>query len=284
MPPLISVIIPVYNRPNPVIRAIESVLDQTFRDFELIVVDDGSTDRTVETMREYEDRIALVQRPHLGVSAARNAGLKRASGSLIAFLDSDDYWLPDKLAVQEEFFRENPQALICQTEEIWIRNGKRVNSRNRHKKPSGEAFVRSLELCLISPSTVMMRRELFELFGTFDEKLPACEDYDLWLRVTAKVPVFLIDRPLTVKNGGHADQLSRTTMGLDQYRVRALEKILESGILTPRQSVAAREMLCKKAEVFAQGCIKRGKIDQGRRFQELAEKYKMTNGDVVHDG
>ncbi|MFH1136654.1 MAG: glycosyltransferase [Pseudomonadota bacterium] len=284
MNPLISVVIPVYNRPEPAARAVESVLAQTHGDFELIVVDDGSTDGTWEVLRSFGDRIKALRRPRRGVSAARNAGLAASTGSLIAFLDSDDYWAPEKLSAQELFFRENPQALICQTEEIWIRDGRRVNPKKRHGKPSGQVFYRSLELCLISPSAVMMRRELFDLVGTFDETLPACEDYDLWLRVSARTPVFLIDRPLVFKTGGHADQLSRTTVGLDQYRVRALEKILESGILTPRQRAAAGGALFKKALVFAQGCLKRGRLEESRRFLDLAEKYRVIDGEGPGEG
>ena len=224
--PRVSVIIPTYNRAGPVVRAVDSVLAQTFSDFELIVVDDGSTDNTAEALATCQGRLTLICRPHGGVSAARNSGLAAARGELIALLDSDDYWRPEKLAAQVRFFDEHPEAVICQTEETWVRRGRRVNSGLRHQKPSGEAFFRSLELCLISPSAVMMRKSLLEEVGVFDESLPACEDYDLWLRVTARYPVHLIEEPLMVKTGGHEDQLSVTTVGLDQYRVKALQKVM----------------------------------------------------------
>ncbi len=273
--PFISVIIPTYNRAELVLRAVDSVLAQTFEDFELIVVDDGSTDDTVSALKPYKDRLRLIVQSHAGVSAARNHGLSIAQSELIAFLDSDDYWLPEKLDVQARFFSKNPKALICQTEETWFRHGRRVNPGTKHRKPSGEAFYRSLELCLISPSSVMMRRKLFETVGTFDENLPACEDYDLWLRVTARYPVHLLKEPLVVKNGGHEDQLSRTTMGLDQYRVKALLKILESGTLDPEQTRAARAELVRKAEVFGQGCLKRGKSDEADWYLALVRQYDV---------
>lgn len=273
--PSISVIIPTYNRAQLVVRAVDSVLAQTCEDFELIVIDDGSTDDTAAVLEPYRDRLCLIAQNHAGVSAARNHGLSLAKGELIAFLDSDDYWLSEKLAVQSRFFSKNPKALICQTEETWFRHGRRVNPGIKHRKPSGEAFYRSLALCLISPSAVMMRRELFEIVGIFDESLPACEDYELWLRVTARFPVHLLNRPLVVKHGGHEDQLSRTTMGLDQYRVKALIKILESGILDPEQTRAARAELVRKAGVFGQGRLKRGKSEEADWYLALARQYEV---------
>ena len=248
----------------------ESVLAQTFEDFELIVVDDGSTDQTGEALAPFASRIKLITINHSGVSAARNAGLARARGRLIAFLDSDDYWLPAKLETEVRFFEKYPEAQICQTEEIWIRNGRRVNPRKKHRKPTGDIFIPSLRLCLVSPSAVMIRRELLGQVGLFDETLPACEDYDLWLRISASHPVHLIDEPLVVKTGGHQDQLSRTTIGLDQYRIRAILKILESGILNREQVLAAQKELKFKAAVYSQGCLKRGKAREAEKYLALA--------------
>jgi glycosyltransferase involved in cell wall biosynthesis len=276
-PPLVSVIIPTYNRPEMTVRAVESVLGQSYGRVELVVVDDGSTDCTPETINGMESPgVRLVRQNHQGVSAARNLGLSVTTGELVAFLDSDDYWLPGKLEAQVNLFSRNPEAMICQTEEQWIRKGRRVNPATKHQKPAGEAFFRSLSLCLISPSAVMMRRELFDLVGIFDEDLPACEDYDLWLRITARYPVFLIEDHLVVKTGGHGDQLSQTTMGLDQYRVRALEKIVKSGILDPEQHRAALEELIRKARIYGQGCLKRERAGEGRRFLQLAEEYQRS--------
>ena len=246
--PLVSVIIPTYNRAWALKKAIESVLAQDYKNFELIVVDDGSTDDTEALVSEYAKAVKFIQQPNLGVSAARNKGISIASGALIAFLDSDDYWEPQKLSAQVEFFNANPDALICQTEETWIRNGKRVNPKKKHKKLSGMIFIPSLALCLISPSAVMMRKILFAKVDMFDESLPACEDYDLWLRVTCRYPVHLIDTPLIVKTGGHEDQLSAAT-GLDKYRIYALKKILKSDFLNEEQYQAAENMLKKKCRI-----------------------------------
>ena len=272
----VSVIIPTYNRGWIVRDAIDSVLGQTYADFELIVVDDGSSDRTPPILDAYGDRLRVIRQANRGVSAARNRGIGESSGTLIALLDSDDIWLPKKLAVQVDFFKRNPAALICQTEEIWIRNGLRVNPGKRHRKPSGMIFERSLELCLVSPSAVMVRRELFEKVGLFDESLPACEDYDLWLRVGCRFPVHLIDRPLTIKRGGHEDQLSRQS-SLDKYRIRSLVKLIESARLTPIQRNAAVIALRKKCAVYATGCLKRGRLEEALHYTSLSRKYHLSN-------
>jgi glycosyltransferase involved in cell wall biosynthesis len=179
--PLVSVIIPTYNRGGMIRDAIASVLNQDFKDFELIVIDDGSTDDTPAILETFGRAIRIVRQANRGVSAARNQGIALASGKLLTFLDSDDLWLPQKLARQVHFFNTNADALICQTEEIWIRNGVRVNPKKRHHKFSGMIFEASLALCLVSPSAVMSRRALFDAVGLFDEALPACEDYDLWV-------------------------------------------------------------------------------------------------------
>ena len=195
--PLVSAIIPTFNRGWIVAEAVESILNQDYPNIETIVIDDGSTDDTAKQLFPYLDRITYIKQENKGVSAARNLGIKKSSGKLTAFLDSDDLWTKEKISCQVNFFQNNPDAMICQTEETWIRNGKRVNPKQKHKKPSGMIFEPSLNLCLVSPSAVMIKKELFKTTGYFDENLPACEDYDLWLRISATQPIFLINKPLT---------------------------------------------------------------------------------------
>lgn len=274
--PKVSVILPTFNRGWILAEAVESILAQTCDDFELLVVDDGSTDDTAAVLAGFEGRISLIRQENRGVSAARNTGAAAASGRLLAFLDSDDLWMPEKLAVQLAFLEDRPEVRICQTEEIWIRNGRRVNPGRRHRKPSGDIFEASLFLCLVSPSAVMMDRALFERHGGFDESLPACEDYDLWLRIGCRRPIHRIDRALVVKRGGHADQLSRRP-GLDRYRVRSLARLLESGRLTDAQHRAAAAALAAKAAVYAAGCRKRGRVDEARHYEALAEGVRSHN-------
>ena len=270
--PLVSVVIPAYNRAWCLAEAVDSVLAQEFRGFELIVVDDGSADNTPQLLERYGDAVRVLRRENRGVSAARNAGIAAARGGLIAFLDSDDLWLPGKLSRQVEFFTSHPEALICQTEEVWVRNGRRVNPGKRHRKRGGMIFEPSLDLCLVSPSAVMVRQGLFERVGIFDESLPACEDYDLWLRVSCRIPVHLIETALIVKRGGHADQLSRA-WGLDQFRIAALVKLLNGDILNEVQRQAVRGVLHRKCAVYAGGCRRRGRAEETAHYERLAQAY-----------
>jgi glycosyltransferase involved in cell wall biosynthesis len=268
--PLVSVIIPTYNRGWILSEAIDSVLNQEFEDFELIVVDDGSTDNTWEILDAYGRDIIALRQSNQGVSAARNRGISEAIGQLVAFLDSDDLWLPGKLSRQVDFFYSTPDALVSQTEEIWIRNGVRVNPGKRHQKYSGMIFERSLELCLVSPSAVMIKKKLFDRVGLFDESLKACEDYDFWLRISCTFPVHLIDTPLIVKRGGHPDQLSKAP-GLDKFRIQALKKIIESGSLSESQQRAAVQILKKKSAIYAGGCRRRGRENEARDIEALVD-------------
>jgi glycosyltransferase involved in cell wall biosynthesis len=268
---LFSVIIPVYNRHVPVKEAIDSVLAQTFADFELIVVDDGSTDDTPRLAEEYGGRIHYVRQEHRGVSAARNAGVGTSSGQWIAFLDSDDRWLPDKLSRQALYIREHPDVCIHQTEEQWIRKGRRVNPKQRHLKREGRIFIDSLELCLISPSAAVMSRDCFDRYGPFDEDLPACEDYDLWLRVTRDEWVGLIPEVQVVRNGGHPDQLSARYWGMDRFRVYSILKLLAryGGSLKPEYRDRAVEAALKKTQILLEGSKKRKNVEFTERLQEI---------------
>ena len=279
MEPAVSVVIPTYNRWPMVGAAVDSVLAQSYRDFELIVVDDGSADATSTELAKYGSQLRYFKQNRSGVSAARNLGVRRSRGRLIAFLDSDDLWQPDKLKIQVRYMERSPEVQICQTDEIWIRHGVRVNPRIRHRKPSGDIFNRSLDLCLISPSAVMMTRRLFELSGGFDEWLPVCEDYDLWLRIARDHPVPLIEQPLVVKHGGHADQLSHSMWGMDRYRVIALQKLLRSGLDGERRA-AALKVLQNKVAVLAQGARKRGKAAEAERYQAMLSEFAGEMGNV----
>lgn len=271
----VSVIIPTFNRATKVVRAISSAVNQTCSELEIIVVDDGSTDGTKKLVAQFLDRINYITHSgNLGVSPARNTGIRHSTAPFIAFLDSDDYWMPEKLEIQLNYFETHAQAQVCQTEEIWIKRGKRVNPRKKHLKPSGDIFEPSLKLCLVSPSAVMLRRSLLEEVGLFDEGLPVCEDYDLWLRIACRYPVYLIKQPLIIKEGGHPDQLSSRYRGMDRFRIRALVKLIDSGILNERQFDAAIKELSIKCTIYGNGCVKRGRQEEGEYYLNLPEKLK----------
>ncbi len=271
---MISVIIPTYNRAKLLVEAVGSVLAQKncSEILEIIVVDDGSTDDTIGSLAAVPGDIRYIRSEHSGVSAARNIGISKSGGRWIAFLDSDDLWLPGKLCAQMKFFSDHPESLLCQTEEIWIRNGRRVNSRKYHQKPAGYCFPLLLERCLVSPSAVVVDRRVFDFVGLFDESLPACEDYDLWLRIGCRFPLGLVEEPLVVKRGGHPDQLSTTVENLDRYRIEAILKLLRTTPLDPDLRSAAENMLEKKRRIYSDGCLKRGKVSEALRVDALVRE------------
>jgi len=277
---MVSAIIVTYNRASFLVEAIDSVLAQSYfqknpGDWELIIVDDGSTDETPELVGRYvekDSRVKYFHCQHGGVSAARNYGLKMAAGNFIAFLDSDDLWLPDKTQVQISYLRAFPDARFCLTEEIWIRNGRRVNQGKRHQKFSGWVLDKVLPLCLLSLSSAMFRRELFEEIGDFDESLPVCEDYDLGLRIALRFPYHFLPSPLIVKRGGHPDQLSKKYWGMDRWRVQALEKALALAEKEEDKELIIAEIK-KKCRILADGFMKRGRLEEARFYLEKINRY-----------
>ena len=272
--PQVCVIIPTWNRVERLTRAIESVLEQSYRDFEIWVVDDGSDDNTQELLKKHKDRLkTLILASNRGVSSARNAGIRASDSEWIAFLDSDDFWHPEKLSRQMEQASERSKCKLHFTDEIWIRNGLRVNPGHRHRKREGWIFQPSLELCLMAPSTVLLERELLDSCGLFDEELPVCEDYDLWLRITARHPVALLNEPLITRHGGHEGQLSRRHWGMDRFRVQSLHKILSQENLRSEDRTAAIRMLRKKCEILIKGFRNRGNMKEIRVYQNIAQKY-----------
>jgi glycosyltransferase involved in cell wall biosynthesis len=275
--PLVSVIIPTYNRARLVDRAIRSVLGQTFKDFELIVVDDGSEDSTAAVLEGFGYTVKSVFQAHSGVSAARNTGIENTCGKLLAFLDSDDEWRPEKLTRQVALFDGDRPLFVCHTDEIWMRDGKIVPQKKIHRKQGGRFFERALERCLISPSSVMISRSLLDDVGWFDPELPAAEDYDLWLRVTAFHDVEFVPEPLVIKHGGHPDQLSMKTPVIDTFRIRGIVKILDNPLLSEDCRNSAIRELIRKCQIVFLGCMKKGKTVEAQAYRELAESYQNSN-------
>jgi len=276
MSQLVSVIIPTYNREDFLRKAIGSVLAQTYRDFELIVVDDGSTDNTAELVASSGGAVRYFFQENQGPAAARNFGIQKARSNLLVFLDADDFFAPQKLAIQVAAMEAAPQMLISHTQEIWYRNGLHLNQKKRHRKESGDIFSRSLELCAVGMSTVMARRQLFDRIGLFDETLPCCEDYDLWLRASIAHEFLLVDAPLTIKHGGRPDQVSfQYRVGMDRFRIRSIEKILSAEKLSRSQLCLARRTLVRKATIYGNGCLKHGRIAEGLRYLALAENMRL---------
>ena len=236
-----------------------------------MIVDDGSTDGTENLVCEKYPEITYLKQNNLGVSAARNAGIAATSDEWLAFLDSDDEWLPEKLQCQMDALKAEPEMMLCHTDEIWIRNGKHVNPMKKHDKHGGWIFDKCLPLCCISPSSVIIHRSVLDEIGFFDQSLPACEDYDLWLRVASSYPVLYISEKLVVKHGGHHDQLSEKYWGMDRFRIQTLEKIILSGNLSDENLNDAKQMLQEKTKIFSNGARKRGRAAEAEKCEQRME-------------
>lgn len=267
-----SVIVPSYNRAALLRRALDSILEQTFAAREIIVIDDGSSDATARLIRECYPQVRYRYLRHSGVSAARNLGIRDATGNWIALLDSDDFWTRGKLAAQAELIRRTPALRWLHTNETWVRNGVTVRQKALHEKAGGDIFSACLRLCCVSPSTVAVRRDVFAEIGLFDETLKACEDYDLWLRIAAHEPIGFIAEPLVLKCDGHPGQLSHRIPALDRYRIRALAKLLCSGRLSPAQVHKTRQALQHKAGIFVAGARKRGHHVEAANVNAIVRK------------
>jgi len=278
--PFFSVIIPTYNRYDRVINAIDSVLTQSFRDHEIIVVDDCSTDKTPALEEIYGKKIRYIRnKKNSGVSASRNAGITISGSPYIAFLDSDDLWLPKKLEIQSRYIDDHPAIKIHQTDETWIRNGTRVNPGLRHRKIEGHIFRESLGLCLISPSSVVIERSVFDTCGMFDELLPACEDYDLWLRTTQREMVGLVPDRLIIKQGGHGDQLSKKFWGMDRFRIYSIIKVLSGyySMITDEDRKAARETAIAKSAILLNGARRRNRDRWAVYLEDIITKLEQKD-------
>jgi len=279
--PFFSVIIPTFNRKVSVEVALRSILEQSFKKFELIIIDDGSTDQTKEMIKTYKDRrIYYLYQENHGVAHARNRGLEQARGQFVAFLDSDDRWVPQKLERVFEYIQEYPDIKVFHTEEKWYKAGKIHNPKKKHQKPTGFVYTEAIRLCSISISTAAIHRDVFSSIGNFDEELLACEDYDFWLRATHKYEIKLIEEYLTLKDGGRPDQLS-AQWGLDRYRIKALAKMLDSGRLNDKEYEATRQELIKRADVFINGAQKRGRLSEANLYKKLIQQYEDRKLNII---
>ena len=259
--PRISVVVPTFNRCHALPKALNSVLRQSVQPIEIIVIDNNSQDNTLDEIRSNFPSIKLLVEKKQGVSAARNLGIRASIGNWVAFLDSDDEWLSNKLERQIEVCNNFSKSVrLIHTNEIWKKDNKVINQKKKHQKAGRNIFLACLSMCCISPSSVLLRKDVFEDLGYFDENLPACEDYDFWLRFCAKEDVFFIDENLIVKHGGHSDQLSRKYWAMDRFRVYSLEKLIITGDISLENKMASIKMLMFKLNVLIKGGLNRGNM------------------------
>ena len=281
-PMSVSVVIPVHNRPDWIVDTIRSVIAQSYAVMEIIVVDDGSDIPLVSSIEEFADTITLLRLPeNTGVSAARNAGAALAKGEWLAFLDSDDHWASKKLAKQIEYLQQQPYLNALQCEEIWIRNGVRVNAHKHHQKKEGWIWQHCLQRCLITPSAILLKKSVYDELNGFDEAMLACEDYDLWLRLSRRFPVGLNLYQGVIKHGGHDDQLSQRHSAMDRFRVYALIKALRNEQEQTYQQ-ALLDTLREKITILILGARKRSLEKEVQAYEALLNHIKAFYNRADH--
>ncbi len=274
--PLVSVIIPTYNRKQFVTDALKSVFEQTYDSLEVIVVDDGSTDGTEDALEAVDNRYRFkyFRIPHCGFPGkVRNYGIKESEGEYIAFLDSDDLWMKEKTGKQVAYMLDNPGIKICHTREIWLKGTTVVSQSGQKHRRNGYIFEDALKKCIIGPSTVLIKKSVFAVHGGFNESLEIAEDYELWLRLTSLCTIGYLDIPLVIKRGGHSDQLSGKYGRIEYFRIEALRKALESGAFSAGQRKQAFKELSRKCSIYADGCLKRGKAEEGEKYRNLSRLF-----------
>ena len=274
----ISVVIPTLNRINTLQRALDSVINQTYKAAEIIVVDNGSSDGTLKFLREQYPKITILTENKIGVSSARNKGIKKSINQWIALLDSDDAWHPRKLEIQTSMLDSALKEYnLIHTDEIWFRNNKHINQMKKHKKQGGYIFERCLSLCCISPSSVLFKKNILDKVGLFDESLPVCEDYDMWLKICSSEEVLFAQDKLTYKYGGHKDQLSKSYWGMDRFRIKSIENIIKNFDLTYNQKKQAKKELIKKLKIIINGAFKRNNLSIVNEFSTKLEYWDKVN-------
>ncbi len=274
----ISVVIPTLNRINTLQRALDSVINQTYKPAEIIVVDNGSSDGTLKFLREQYPKITILTENKIGVSSARNKGIKNSINQWIALLDSDDAWHPRKLEIQTSMLDSALKEYnLIHTDEVWFRNNKHINQMKKHKKQGGYIFERCLSLCCISPSSVLFKKNILDKVGLFDESLPVCEDYDMWLKICSSEEVLFAQDKLTYKYGGHKDQLSKSYWGMDRFRIKSIENIIKNLDLTYKQKKQAKKELIKKLKIIINGAFKRNNLSIVNELSTKLEYWDKVN-------
>lgn len=224
-----SIVIPAFNAERYLYESVESALAQTYSKYEIIIVDDGSTDRTIEIAQRFGDRVKIIRQENLGASSARNAGVKTAIGNYIAFLDSDDIWIPNKLQLQCEKIEKGFQMVYTNRLNIGDKGDLPEKQTDVEKMPEGDIFCEILMSNFITNSSVVIDKKVFFNLSGFNLQLSTCEDWDLWLRYAANNRIGVCLEPL-VKYRLHKGGKSRNYI----RQAKARESIVSSILNTTR--------------------------------------------------
>lgn len=261
----VSVIIPTFNRRDHLPIALDSVLAQTYRDYEIIVIDDGSSDDTREILTPYAESIRYFYQENRGIAGARNRGIGESDGAYIALLDSDDYWLPRKLERQIAYLKENPQWGMVATRCSSISADGRFRKQNRPGK-SGWILTDLFRSNFIRTSSALITRECLDRVGCFDESLPECEEYDLWLRIARHYPIAFINEPLTVYTD-NPHGVSTDSLAGRLIRLKVLEKEYLKDCI-PHDLY--RKRLARNYHYVGRHYLKRGERVEGKKYLKQA--------------
>ena len=243
--PKVSVVIPAFNCAAFLPETLESVFAQTYSDLEVIVVDDGSTDKTPSVIAPYSDRILYIRQQNKGLPAARNAGIRVARGELIALLDADDSWLAEKLAKQLPRFSDREVGIVYSDFSVKYFDGRFQPSYlvNRPLASEGHILENYIQSRFLFPSTMVFRRECLEEYGNFDEEMLACEDIELFARICSRWKVALVNEPLVIRYEG-SHNITSNQNKINRYTILALQKVLskEPGLPDSTRKVIFKEL------------------------------------------
>jgi glycosyltransferase involved in cell wall biosynthesis len=273
----VAVIIPCYNAASCLARALDSALAQTLRDSRIFVIDDGSTDQTDAVLRSYASRIVRASQPHAGQAAARNHGIRLSNSPYVAFLDADDEWLPEKLERQIEILKRDPQIGLVYSDCSTSGTGPDAGSHFARVgiQPSGRVFERFLDSCNVFTPTVIVRRECLEDVGVFNESLPVCEDFNLWLRIAAKWKVAVIPEVLAIRHR-RAGSLSLTTgavVSFDSSIASFMHVMQANPHLSQSERHALRKTIANRHYQYGAYLLKEGERTPSRRQMLQAMRY-----------
>ncbi len=271
----ISVVITTFNRYALLNRALASVLSQTYKPSEIIVIDDGSTDNT-KNITQIFPHVKYFHKKNSGISSARNHGIKVAKSEWIAFLDDDDEWCEEKLQIQAAFHKKHKNIPISFTDEIWIRDEKRVKVPKKYQKNKDDILQKCLKYCFLAPSSVMIKKELFDEVGYFDESLEVCEDYDMWIKIALFYQIGIIPKSLIIKNAGAKNQLGFKHWGMDRFRVHSLINIFHIYPNHPKR-YRIKEEIVNKLTLLINGAKKHNNKTLYVKYSKFLKEFNDFN-------
>ena len=270
--PTVSVIIHTYNNEKFIAETVESVLNQTYKDYEIIVVDDGSVDGTRDALKPYMQKIRYHYKENGGIASAKNAGIKLSQTEYVAFLDHDDLWVSDKLQLQMECFNENTQAGLVYAKYTSFRDGKELRTKPE-KGYSGWIFKELLSKSFIQTSTVMVKKECLDAVGPYDESFSLGDEYDMFLRISKKFQCGFIDKGLT-KYRVHDANASKNDFLFDKENLGVYKKIYNNFTdLNGEEKKILRKRIAGYSMKVAEGLYRLGKLEESKKYQKEAHDY-----------